>query len=296
MAFLRRRHIAGVVAVAISVFLAFISNSGSHNPTVEEYYSNLESRIGYWLLLGNARHCGIWEKGSLWPFPISRAQRRMEEKLYNRLGLKPGSKVLDAGAGSGYVAIHMAKGGLNVQAIDITPIHVEDAKRNVKAHGLEDKISVLREDYHNLTQFTDRSFDGIYTMETFVHADDPLKVLQNFYRLLKRGGVLVHHEADFSLNSETLQEVLRLSHCGNTLERGALKAMLEKVGFRDVDVEDLTEEVLPMWRLFGVLGYIPYQIFKILGVQDRFTNVMAGVETYLHWGEGRYISVRAVKP
>jgi len=61
-------------------------------------------------------------------------------------------------------------------------------------------------------------------------------------------------------------------------------------------LEDLTEEVLPMWRLFGVVGYLPYKLFRLLGIQDRFINVMAGVEAWLNWGDGRYISVRVVKP
>ena len=93
-----------------------------------------------------------------------------------------------------------------------------------------------------------------------------------------------------------MQDVLRLSHCENTLEEGALAEMLQEAGFVDVQVDDLTEEVLPLWRLFGVIGYIPYQILRSLGLHARFTNLMAGVESYLHWGEGRYISVRSQKP
>ncbi|KAE8847507.1 hypothetical protein HRS9122_04414 [Pyrenophora teres f. teres] len=133
-------------------------------------------------------------------------------------------------------------------------------------------------------------------METFVHADDPIKVLNNFKRLLKPGGVVVLHEADFSRNSEKLQDVLRLSHCQNTLPKGGYEELMKVAGFKDFSLEDLTDEVLPMWRLFGVLGYVPYQIFKLVGIQDRFINVMAGVEAWLNWGDGRYISVRAVKP
>lgn len=220
----------------------------------------------------------------------------MEEKLYTRLDLKPGSKVLDAGAGSGYVAIYMARKGLNVQAIDITPHHIIDARRNIKAHSLEDKITVNYDDYHNLTMFPDASFDGIYTMETFVHADNPAKVLQNFYRLLKPGGVIVLHEADFSRYSEALHDVLRLSHCQNTLKEGGYEKLITNAGFIDFSLEDLTDEVLPLWRLFGVIGYVPYQFFKLLKIQHKFTNVMAGVEAWLNWGDGRYISVKATKP
>ncbi|KIW31680.1 hypothetical protein, variant 2 [Cladophialophora immunda] len=192
--------------------------------------------------------------------------------------------------------MHMAEKGLVVEAVDITPLYVGDARRNVAVRGLQDRVSIRLGDYHNLTDFPDGSFDGIYTMETFVHADDPVKVLRNFYRLLRPGGVLVHNEADFNRNSDLLQDVLRLSHCQNTLEEGALTQMLQEVGFKDVELDDLTDEVLPLWRLFGVLGHVPYRILQFFGLHTRFTNLRAGVESYLHWGEGQYISVRAVKP
>ena len=231
----------------------------------------------------------------MWPFSISKAQRALEERLYMRLGLHTGSKVLDAGAGSGIVAVYMAEHGLQVQAIDLTPAHVEQAKRYVETRGLGDRISVKAGDYHDLADFDDSSFDGIYTMETFVHADDPQRVLQNFKRLLKPGGVLVLHEADFHSDSPTLQEVLRLSHCQNTLEKGAYEKMLEQVGFKDITVEELTDNVLPLWRLLGILGAVPYDILRLFGLQNHFTNMMAGVEAYRHWGEGRYISVKAIK-
>lgn len=275
---------------------AALANKGAARPSVEEYYSSLESRLGYFLILGNARHCGLWKAGTLWPFPISKAQRAMEEKLYQRLNLSKGSKVLDAGAGSGVVASYMAeKHGLHVTGIDVTPVHVQDAQKVIKSRSLQEQVTVQMGDYHDLSTFGDTSFDGIYTMETFVHADDPIKVLSNFHRLLKPNGVLVLHEADFHWDSELLQEVLRLSHCENTLKDGSYEEMLVKTGFKDITVEDLTDNVLPLWRLFGIIGAVPYDVLKLFGLHTRFTNVMAGVEAYRHWGQGRYISVRAVK-
>lgn len=94
----------------------------------------------------------------------------------------------------------MARQGLHVQAIDITSHHLADTRKNVKKYGLEDKIAVDYADYHDLSAFYDESFDGIYTMETFVHADNPAKVLANFSpRVLKPGGALVLHKAYFSV-------------------------------------------------------------------------------------------------
>ena len=274
---------------------AALANKSNARPSVEEYYSSLESRLGYFLILGNARHCGLWKPGTLWPLPISRAQRAMEEKLYQRLNLSKGSKVLDARAGSGIVASYLAeKHGLYVTGVDITKVHVNDAQKVIQSRGLQEQVSVQMGDYHDLSSFNDTTFDGIYTMETFVHAD-PIKVLSNFHRLLKRNGVLVLHEGDFHWDSELLQEVLRLSHCENTRKEGSYEDMLAQTGFKDISVEDLTANVLPLFRLLRFLGAVPYDIFRFFGLHTRFTNIMAGVEAYRHWGQGRYISVRAVK-
>jgi sterol 24-C-methyltransferase len=93
-------------------------------------------------MLGNARRCGYWEKGTLWPLPIGPALRRMERKLYDRLGLQEGARVLDAGAGSGFVASYMAEHGLRVHGVDLTPLHVDQAKRTIHSRGLDDGVHV----------------------------------------------------------------------------------------------------------------------------------------------------------
>jgi sterol 24-C-methyltransferase len=97
------------------------------NHMLQEYYSSLESRIGYRFILGGTRHFGYYKTDKSWPFPISEALRAMENHLYNTLGVKTGEQVLDAGCGNGYVAIHMAKRGLSVQAIDVIGRHIGKA-------------------------------------------------------------------------------------------------------------------------------------------------------------------------
>jgi sterol 24-C-methyltransferase len=273
-----------------------VASPNTEAPSVQEYYGSLESRLGNWFVLGNTRHFGLYQKNQFWPFLIAIAQRAMEEKLYTLLALPPGARVLDPGAGSGYVAIYITRKGLDVQAIHITPHHLADARKIVGRNGLEKQIAVSFGDYHELSSFADGSFHGIYTMETFVHADDAAKVLRNFHRFLKPGGVVVMPGADFNKNSKLFEDVRRLSHCQNTLVEGEYERLLKETGFVKYSIEDLTDQVLPLWRFFALLGYGRYQIFRLLGIQHRFTNVMAGVETWKHWGEGRYISVRAVKP
>ena len=168
--------------------------------TVSDYYHALESRIGYRLILGGTRHFGYYKEGTLWPFPIGAALRRMEERLYMTLGLKDNSLVLDAGTGNGDVAIFMAKKGLRIKAIDLLDLHVQWARENVKRKHLGGRIEVLSGNYEK-PDFDNDTFDGAYTMETLVHAGDPDQAMREFYRVLKPGGVVVHVEYEHDMDN-----------------------------------------------------------------------------------------------
>ena len=154
----------------------------NHNPSLQKYYSSLESRIGYRLFLGGTRHFGLYEPGTKWPFPITRALRRMEDHLYKSLRLPNDPLVLDAGCGVGHVALQMAHHGARVIGIDVVSRHIQWAKKEIRLHGREREVSVRMMDYHHLDGFEDETFDGVYTMETLVHATAPETVLSEFFR------------------------------------------------------------------------------------------------------------------
>src|SRR5271155_5696401 len=61
---------------------------------------------------------------------------------------------------------------------------------------------------------------------------------------------------------------------------GAIRKRLENVGFQDVEVQDLSQNVTPMMRFFFLLAYIPYLIIQLLGLEAHFVNTMAAVELW----------------
>ncbi|KAK9374211.1 S-adenosyl-L-methionine-dependent methyltransferase [Lipomyces chichibuensis] len=275
------------------------------NRPLQDYYGSLESRIGYRLVLGGTRHFGYYDRDTYWPFPIGKALRAMEDHLFDSLGLESGAKVLDAGCGIGHVAIHMARRGLRVQGIDVVDRHLQRAQRNIKAYGLEDRATVRKMDYHHLDGFDDESFDGVYTMETFVHATDPAAAAGEFFRVLKPGGSLVLHEYDHvDLNAVPDKMVVYGKELNKyaampALEQfgpGALQRILEDVGFQDVVVKDYTINVTPMLRLFFVMAFIPYLFIRLLGLESWFVNTVSGALAYRQRHFGRYIAVSARKP
>lgn len=281
------------------------------NPSLQRYYASLESRIGYWCFLGGTRHFGYYQAGTTWPFPINSALRRMEDRLFDSLNLHPGAEVLDAGCGVGHVAMHMARRGLRVHGIDVVSNHLKWAREGIRANGLDKEVSVRLMDYHNLDGIPNAALNGVYTVETLVHATNPERALGEFFRVLKPGGSIALYEYDHSdldaVPKDVSQHLLesmeqvngRASMPANKMfSPGTLQTMLERHGFRDVVVEDLSENVRPMARLFFLVAYIPYLLICVLGLQAWFVNTQAAVEGYrvLRKRLWRYVAVTAKKP
>lgn len=275
-----------------------LSSTSHSSSQLQKYFLSLESRIGYYLLLGGTRHHGYYPSGTKWPFPIKDALRRMEDRIFDALDLPPGAKVLDAGCGVGHVAMHMARRGLRVQGIDIINDHLRWAQDNIEHYGFQQVVSVQWMDYHDLGAFEDASFDGVYTAETLVHAHDPERVLKEFLRVLKPGGSLALWEyehadvakarvalADDPRTEELIDAMSQINKAtfmpGNeSFTDGVLQSMLQKAGFQHVNRQDLTKNVEPMTRFFYLLAFIPWLIICWLGLQARFVNTQAGALGY----------------
>lgn len=227
--------------------------------------------------------------------------------MLQRLALPRGAAVLDAGCGAGHVALHMAReGGLRVTAIDVVAHHVDKAQRAFARAGLRPgQLTARRADYHHLEWIPAASLDGVYTMETIVHATDLEAALAGFFRVLKPGGRYVGHEYETRVLTadETgplardVDVVVSLSAMPLDLMRpGRLKRTLEDVGFVDVNVRDYSDNVRPMLRLFYCLAIVPYLIVKLLRLEKYFINTVAGaggLPGQKHW---KYISISATKP
>lgn len=234
----------------------------------------------------------------------------MEDLLFDSLDLVPSSdttKVLDAGCGYGLVAIHLAKRGLHIEGIDIVERHVSRAQRNIAEENLQSKISVRKGDYHDLSPFTQSNFDGVYTMETLVHAAQLEVVLSEFFRVLKPGGHLSLFEYDHesfdrleSLDRRSMKSMNDLSAMPSNqrFEFGVMEQLLKEAGFQEIAVRDISKNVTPLLWLFYIVALIPYMIIKLFHLDKYFVNTMAAVVTYQAAKKGvyRYTVTTAKKP
>jgi len=108
------------------------------------------------------------------------------------IGLQDGQRILDAGCGVCGPAVFFAKHlDLQIEAVTISPKQVEIGKTKIQEATVENKVQVRQGDYHELSNiYEGQEFDGILFLESLGHAANPQKVIQEAYKLTKRGGFI----------------------------------------------------------------------------------------------------------
>lgn len=268
-----------------------------------DYYHTKESRWGYKLVLGGTKHFGYYPEGQE-RIKMQQAMQNMTDKLGNTLNLPANSLVLDAGCGEGTTALRLAdKFNLRLECIDILDFNIKSAKRRLDSTGLKSKINFIEGNYMNL-RFANNYFDGVYTMETLVHAPDYHKALQEFNRVLKKGAKLVLFEYsipsqnDMSEKEKWVFQTIgegSVMHSFMSFKHGAFPQILKETGFRNIEVTDITERIYPMLHRFYKMGIIPYQLITLLGKQKKYVNTTSGVELYRYRNKFRYNIIVATK-
>jgi SAM-dependent methyltransferase len=119
--------------------------------------------------------------------------RRSTEELFNLAQLRPGQKALDVGCGVGTTAIQMARRfGVAVTALDISPIMLDRARRNVRRVGLERDIDLEQGDILAL-RFPDSTFDRVIA-EAVTMFVDRSRAAKELVRVCRPGGMVLATE------------------------------------------------------------------------------------------------------
>ena len=112
---------------------------------------------------------------------------------FDELGLRPGDRVLDVGAGFGRHVYECARRGAHVVALDYAADEVVETRDTLaamveSAEITPDKlVGVLRGDGRRLP-FPDDTFDVVITSEVLEHIQDDVAAITEMVRVLKPGG------------------------------------------------------------------------------------------------------------
>jgi ubiquinone/menaquinone biosynthesis C-methylase UbiE len=128
---------------------------------------------------------------------LARALGPGTERLFDRIGLRPGMHCLDLGCGGGEVSFAMAErvgSSGSVVGIDMDEVKLELGRQAAAQRGL-DQVELRAGD---VTRWEEsEAYDLVYARTLLQHLADPVDLLRRMWRAVRPGGVLAAEDADF---------------------------------------------------------------------------------------------------
>lgn len=117
--------------------------------------------------------------------PLATSTTPPAARLVEFAGLHAGASVLDVACGTGVVAVTAARQGARVRGLDLSPVLLEDARRN--AAMIDADIEFVEGDVEALP-YPDASFDAVLSQFGHIFAPRPSLALAEMLRVLRPGG------------------------------------------------------------------------------------------------------------
>lgn len=133
--------------------------------------------------------------------------------LLSQTHINSHTNILEVACNMGTTMIKLAgKFGCRVTGIDLDENALAHARENIYSHNLQDKITLVHANAEKLP-FPDNSFDVIINeaMLTMLTDKSKAKVLAEYHRVLKPGGMLLTHDVMFVTDDRSKQEELRIA-------------------------------------------------------------------------------------
>ena len=118
---------------------------------------------------------------------FSRYFEKGAEQFFQRLGISPGTLVLDVACGAGQLALIAARTGAHVVACDIATNWLEKARRRAASEGLE---IIFEEGDAEALPYVDGQFDAVASLVGAMFAPRPELVAAELTRVCRPGGII----------------------------------------------------------------------------------------------------------
>jgi ubiquinone/menaquinone biosynthesis C-methylase UbiE len=190
---------------------------------------------------------GIGMEGSIARWYASLTKKAAEDfrALARRTAeqLPPKSSVLEVAPGPGYFAIELAKiSDYEITGLDISQTFVEIAHANAVKAGV--KVD-FRRGNASAMPFKEESFDFLLCRAAFKNFTEPVRALQEMYRVLKPGGQALIIDLRRDASKHDLAQAfddMKLGAVNGTIVRLTFRFMLLKRAYTKAEFEKMIAE------------------------------------------------------
>jgi ubiquinone/menaquinone biosynthesis C-methylase UbiE len=150
------------------------------------------------------------------------------------------ASVLEVAPGPGYFAIELAKlGNFRITGLDISQTFVDIARANAFKAGVQ--VDFQRGNASNMP-FPDGTFDFLLCRAAFKNFTEPVRALEETYRVLKPGGSALIIDLRRDAPMETINEAvngMKLTKINGTITKLTFRFMLLKRAYTKADFENM---------------------------------------------------------
>ncbi len=249
-----------------------------HHIAFEDEAENIKDKVeSYWTKRADSffelRHDEIEsEKSAKWL-----------EEIKQLLPAGKSLNILDLGCGTGYFEVILGREGHKVTGIDLTEEMITKANEMIRIYGLDSNdVKAMVGDAENVA-FVDESFDVVITRNLTWTLPHPIDAYKDWYRVLKKGGVLLNFDAEYAKGAHNLNSPENIAHKNvskeladechdiyhmltiSTLDRPEWDVhILEEIGFKDIITDKTFGD-----RIFVERDefYIPDKMFSIKAIK-----------------------------
>jgi len=247
--------------------------SATLNQQIQQFY---DASSGLWeQVWGEHMHHGYYGPDGNQKKDRRQAQIDLIEELLKWAGVQQAQNILDVGCGIGGSSLYLAeKFNATATGITLSPVQAARATERAAAAGLSTRTQFQVADALNMP-FADASFDLVWSLESGEHMPDKVKFLQECYRVLKPGGMLImvtwcHRPTDGLAGCLTadeqkhLADIYRVYCLPYVISLPEYEAIAHNLSFQNIRTADWSTAVAPFWNVVIDSTFNPTAILGLL--------------------------------
>ena len=187
--------------------------------------------------------------------------------ILDNVPIKKGETLLDAGCGTGNTLFKLARAhDISGMGVSVSEKEVAFATDWTTKQGLGDRLSFSVKSYDDTFE---QRFDKIIAIEALKHSNDLPQTVKNLANHLTPNGVFIFADDFLFSASNTSERQKRYWNAPSFVDLMEFLALLEEMGFGEVQTIDLTNRMTqrPPWKIQA--GISSLQLLKLLRTGDR---------------------------